>query len=952
MEDDVLDLPLFGATTRSNPTNPNPDPDCPPVQPCCDGDFPEGEPGCFSCRPNHGGAGGYGHFLPKELGSTAGYFSFACFNPQSYLYNERIVTEPGSRNRIEIPTCSLWAYMRSIRNYIYSSEKAYQNLCGENQLCCDLGGENCCGETAADINALGNGTNQGDSWWKNIDPGGTNSAGTSNVRLVVDELKKRVRRVTTWDFNVVSCTKDAGYHLVTPNVFLWDKDAFLNASAVNGDRWKHIYTIGFSNILWDSGCTDNGYDPDSEDFNINNEMFYIDNVAHAAGASAANACRLLGWMGCDGDPSEGQAGHFIRQMQCNGRDYGNENPDTPNVGGFYCKDCHSDYTENDCVNAFWKGYDLSVTACVFGGAIDPDGDGEPPPYDPCSPASATAQSIMTIDQYPHVLFSRGSGNWGGQVNQVHYLIPKGSLSIPSGTSPLGKTGGHPACGLTNGYAPQQTKVKKLGTRSAYLSFVKKCSTDSNYGSQGCIIGEQYQCPSPYSGFGDIWHEDSHYTINEIPSNIPNFHTMFNSMWAACILDNNKIRQWGGGIRSDYATTNIPLGLRGTVVSSPKTGYSDPTIYVKFPPADTLVSDVCTSAVHGLALTTSKSLVAWGISGNDGPAWYPKESTQKSVLNTPQDSSYINIACSSYGQFCGWNWGSTNWYKSTSVSAAVKADGTLRIWGDNDWGQVTGNHPTTPYTTGECRKTYTSQEASSYIVPKPTDATLAADGGCTAVFLGGRAVGVITNSPDQNGVNQYKVRIWGWNRWSMGCDECTTCPNLVPGGNPVGNYTIVPSKLRNVKQLAILDPICVVALKHDGTLDVWGSINNPAGVFSGSYNTGYGSIPPVSGPLWKGEDIRNRLAGGVNRHTGTPVLIDNGLLNETDVVEIKAIANWGVAVRRSDGSVKTYCCRQDRLPQTAGQWPWVWPYWPTAWTTWSLQGCGSNDPDYGPTYFGC
>jgi hypothetical protein len=123
--------------------------------------------------------------------------------------------------------------------------------------------------------------------------------------------------------------------------------------------------------------------------------------------------------------------------------------------------------------------------------------------------------------------------------------------------------------------------------------------------------------------------------------------------------------------------------------------------------------------------------------------------------------------------------------------------------------------------------------------------------------------VITNSP-VDGVPQYKVKVWGWKGWTA---------------NPLVyvNYLDVPSKgVKNIKQLVILDPFCCVALKHDGTIIGWGTLN---------IAETYGGIS-VNGWGWD-------------------KLVERGITNETNVVEITGIANESVVVRRADGSIGIY-----------------------------------------------
>jgi hypothetical protein len=771
MEDAVLQLPLFGAEERGIYDNP----EC-PDSPCCEGNLPPDE-NCLICgevyNPTKGEpSDGYGHYLPKDQGSTAGYFSFACFNPQSYLYNPRVMSDQ-ARNRIEFPTCSLWAYIKGIRNYIYNVERQYEST--SNQNCADLGPEFCaCGETAADIN-WANGTNDGESWWKNIDPGGTNAAGTSNVRLVLDQLENRVEKIRVYnESSGSSCDTPGGYHLVTPKVFLWDADAFINASIQ--DRWKHIYTIGYSNILWDSGCTntqDTVFDPESGTTGfvpgVRNEMLYIDNVCHEVGVGSTGAARLISWMGCGGDPTPGVYADYLRGLRCDGRNYGSPIP-TQQPSEFDCTDCLLDRDGiKDCEFPFWTGYyDRSVTACEnYSIGVCPS-------------------SVVSV--------CNSGGYWTG----MFYSANNSVFPIGDEAEDLYPGKWQVAFGANNGNCPSNSTVSKLATRVSH-------------------------------GSGNNW---------------TGSHDVY--QWSVAIKTNNKMQQWGGG---GYDDPNDG-GIKGTQVYGDGFNYA----YVKFPSTITDVSKVTISGIHGLALKSDGGLTAWGLSGSFGVG-------QKSVQNTPSTGTFIDVAAGGFVKYCA---GPPQQFYLTSVSGAVKNTGELVLWGDNNWGQIGPDTLENPYQRTFCVDTFQGGAfPPPAIVPAPSNAELSAEGGCTAVCFGGRATGVITNSP-VDGVPQYKVKVWGWKGWTA---------------NPLVyvNYLDVPSKgVKNIKQLVILDPFCCVALKHDGTIIGWGTLN---------IAETYGGIS-VNGWGWD-------------------KLVERGITNETNVVEITGIANESVVVRRADGSIGIY-----------------------------------------------
>lgn len=366
---------------------------------------------CFSCRPAYrgfpavgeepndnargvSGHWGYGHFAPIDNGPTSGYFSFACFNANGWIeFVDQIGMDPeyagaigqgvmplmnpgttATFPRYDFPAMSVHALIKGTRNLVRNREtikhlsmdtisapgSGYSPIWGasvtagacEEQYPCIF-----------DINCTGNDStnNQGDSWWNTIDPGGTDGNGASNLALVMNELRRRVNSLDGYPFSEYlagdplieppPCYQD-GYHpyrMVTPNVFLWDKESFLAASTA--DRWKHIYTIGNPNIIYDSGC-------DSSYGNNESIIVYVDNTMHQEGANANHGMRVLSWMGCDGRDSCDTTSTDIRLLRCDGKEL--DDPESPPENGlsaeFHCESCYSSLSEAECSEIpFWKG---------------------------------------------------------------------------------------------------------------------------------------------------------------------------------------------------------------------------------------------------------------------------------------------------------------------------------------------------------------------------------------------------------------------------------------------------------------------------------------------------------------------------------------------------------------------------------------------------------------------
>lgn len=247
LPDSILGLPLFGANSQQNPERPCSESN---GSPCLD-------TGCFSCRENSG----TGHYLPADQGNGKGYFSFQCFNPQSYVFDS---WEPDSNKQwTPVPTCSVWALVHSIWKRVIDAG-AYANGWTEAQTIT---------EWSTAYSAL--------TTLLNADPSGTSNQ-TSNVRVYLE------------DFANALVTAGTGIQFRIPNVFLWDKDNFNAAS--NTDKWKHLYVVGNSNVIFDSGCikTSNG---------AIGSVFFLDEVGHDPTPGSTAAARILQFHGCSANAS-------------------------------------------------------------------------------------------------------------------------------------------------------------------------------------------------------------------------------------------------------------------------------------------------------------------------------------------------------------------------------------------------------------------------------------------------------------------------------------------------------------------------------------------------------------------------------------------------------------------------------------------------------------------------
>lgn len=287
----VLNLPLFGANTSANPST--------PPSPCSDGAC--SDPSCFSTRGNDG----TGHFGRSDQGNGKGYYSFQCFNPMGFY---------GGGPFTSIPTCSLWSLIQAIWF------QAWQGA----------------DESDAKTTIYPN-TWTAVSNLLNADPSQLTS-GKSNVRHYLDAL-------------VAAMQGEFLSSVIFPNVFLWDRDAYVAAST-NEDKWKHIYTVGNGNVVFDTQCM-LGLGGINDLYGF---VIHLDEVVHDPTYGSTGNARLVGFFGCNasnGNNPNSNAYFGISTMNC----VPTQNPKT-GVFATYCDECANegiiDLNVNSC---YHYGYD-------------------------------------------------------------------------------------------------------------------------------------------------------------------------------------------------------------------------------------------------------------------------------------------------------------------------------------------------------------------------------------------------------------------------------------------------------------------------------------------------------------------------------------------------------------------------------------------------------------------
>lgn len=318
LPDRILGLPLWG---EEDPTNLGLEPiDC--ITPYC---LIGERQICKGCRCLQTDASelpfAVGHYMTNDpanapisnLGYTAGYFSFAEFNPHSYLdhvtvtvnnnvsttlsvtggeYNllgfgamsDTLLPSDTSRNsrcncqysggdlincegmsgatshgpRLGVPTCSVWSlvkalYSRVLKAYTTSGWGLFET--GGTPLTEQNFRSNTftIGGAAANFSRFATEIDN----LLSADPNGTTpppsgwSVGTSLVHFHFAKVQEALKLDSAQFITALGRSINNDHFLFTfPNVLLWDPEKYVSAS--NSDKWKHLYVIGNANIIHDT----------------------------------------------------------------------------------------------------------------------------------------------------------------------------------------------------------------------------------------------------------------------------------------------------------------------------------------------------------------------------------------------------------------------------------------------------------------------------------------------------------------------------------------------------------------------------------------------------------------------------------------------------------------------------------------------------------------------------
>lgn len=253
-------------------------------------------------------------------GQGIGPFSFACFNAHSYFNSTGVgdwyYHESPDVGNQGIPACSVWSLLHAIYYRVHADLTS--NI----------------GITSAPVHIHRNITPDS---WKNLDPSALTgpSGNFQMVRYVMERFADAVKNQgLPRDINDIVPGASAstggfvdggpfsGYHsggikgpnwnFIYPNVFLWDRDNYLNAPT-NADKWKHIYTIGNSNIIYDSQVNrdlpnDNGTSYTGHFFQA---IFELDECSHQALPGSTHNARFIGFGSADSGITAGPAQTMI-----------------------------------------------------------------------------------------------------------------------------------------------------------------------------------------------------------------------------------------------------------------------------------------------------------------------------------------------------------------------------------------------------------------------------------------------------------------------------------------------------------------------------------------------------------------------------------------------------------------------------------------------------------------
>lgn len=206
-------------------------------------------PDCLGLVDNEG----VGHYLP---GTTAnqGYHSFSCFNPHALWRTQTLV--------VPFPTCSVWSLVQAV--YDQTWRYTVRQSAFISQTATEAEWVSWLSANYPAINTKLDTLRQRRNNLLAADPSGLTN-GVSNVAWYMSQFAQAIEAYRR-DANAQGTgfipyfgnPHGAGDldHFTPPQVFLWDKTNYKNASAA--DKWKHLYIPGSANIFFDSGCTNTG----------------------------------------------------------------------------------------------------------------------------------------------------------------------------------------------------------------------------------------------------------------------------------------------------------------------------------------------------------------------------------------------------------------------------------------------------------------------------------------------------------------------------------------------------------------------------------------------------------------------------------------------------------------------------------------------------------------------
>jgi hypothetical protein len=397
LPDSVLQFPLWGQEQNSN-LGILDSADCiSPYDQCDNGNSPVCR-GCACIRSNPS-VPNEGHYLsndyfnggPNNTGYTAGYFSFSCFNPESYLdhaYTDGGTTKiriAGAANRLGfgnvgthqgeewffncdpdnsacagvagatshgmrlgVPTCSLWSLVNALyARVLYSVKNEWQIGLSES--------------TFRNSNAPTGFKSFSDavSALLSDDPSGETPGGTSKVQYHLARVSAALESdsLSFFALNPVESSAGDRFRFTFPSVFLWDPVKYPNA--IGSEKWKHLYVVGNANVIYDSRSVAifNPYQEDGllhtnvRDQQYRSSVFYLNEVNHERGyvRENTNQARMFVFNGSGGPSANAEAPLINRRNNVMSKIslaempicFGITFPDDPTIGLSICSICNA-----------------------------------------------------------------------------------------------------------------------------------------------------------------------------------------------------------------------------------------------------------------------------------------------------------------------------------------------------------------------------------------------------------------------------------------------------------------------------------------------------------------------------------------------------------------------------------------------------------------------------------